>query len=71
MSMAALDGIDEVAHANFAALRTLRDELASNAPPNVNLRELSMGMSGDFEIAVAEGATIVRIGSSLFEGVVR
>jgi pyridoxal phosphate enzyme (YggS family) len=69
MTMAALDGDDGVAHANFAALRTLRDELASNAPPNVNLRDLSMGMSGDFEIAVAEGATIVRIGSSLFAGV--
>ena len=70
MTMAALDGEDGVARANFAALRMLRDELASVAPPNVNLRELSMGMSGDFEIAVAEGATIVRIGSSLFEGVV-
>ena len=70
MTMAALDGDDGVARANFAALRTLRDELAGAAPPNVNLRELSIGMSGDFEIAVAEGATIVRIGSSLFEGVV-
>ena len=70
MTMAALDGNDAVAHANFAALRTLRDELTSAAPPYVNLRELSMGMSGDFEIAVAEGATIVRVGSSLFEGVV-
>ena len=69
MTMAALDGNDAVAHANFAALRTLRDELASAAPPNVNLQELSMGMSGDFEIAIAEGATIVRIGSSLFEGI--
>lgn len=69
MTMAALDGDESIAHANFAALRTLRDELADIAPPNVNLRELSMGMSGDFEIAIAEGATIVRVGSSLFEGV--
>ena len=69
MTMAALDGDDAVAHANFAALRTLRNELASESPPNVTLQELSMGMSGDFEIAIAEGATIVRIGSSLFEGV--
>ena len=69
MTMAALDGDNAVAHANFAALRTLRDELATAAPPNVNLQELSMGMSGDFQIAIAEGATIVRIGSSLFEGV--
>lgn len=69
MTMAALDGDDAVAHANFAALHTLRDELAHQTPPNVSLKELSMGMSGDFEIAIAEGATIVRIGSSLFEGV--
>jgi pyridoxal phosphate enzyme (YggS family) len=69
MTMAALDGNDAVAHANFAALRTLRDKLARQSPPNVNLQELSMGMSGDFEIAIAEGATLVRIGSSLFEGV--
>jgi len=69
MTMASLDGDDAVAHANFAALRTLRDELARESPPNVTLPELSMGMSGDFEIAVAEGATLVRIGSSLFEGV--
>jgi uncharacterized pyridoxal phosphate-containing UPF0001 family protein len=33
--------------------------------------ELSMGMSGDFEVAIEEGATIVRIGSALFEGVAR
>lgn len=70
MTMAALDGDDSVSHANFAALRTLRDELASNAPPEVNLNDLSMGMSGDFAAAIAEGSTIVRIGSSLFEGII-
>ncbi len=68
MTMASLDGDDAVAQANFAALRILRDELARDSPPNVTLAELSMGMSGDFEIAIAEGATIVRVGSSLFEG---
>ncbi|MBA4104852.1 MAG: YggS family pyridoxal phosphate-dependent enzyme [Pirellula sp.] len=68
MTMASLDGDDAVAQANFAALRTLRDELARNSPSNVTLPELSMGMSGDFEIAIAEGATLVRVGSSLFEG---
>ncbi|MBL9162943.1 MAG: YggS family pyridoxal phosphate-dependent enzyme [Planctomycetaceae bacterium] len=71
MTMAALDGADAVARANFAALRLLRDELARESPPKVRLRELSMGMSGDFEIAVAEGATIVRVGSSLVEGLRR
>ncbi|QDT73095.1 YggS family pyridoxal phosphate-dependent enzyme [Lacipirellula limnantheis] len=71
MTMAALDGDDAVARANFAALRLLRDELARESPPTVMLRELSMGMSGDFEIAVAEGTTIVRVGSSLVEGLRR
>lgn len=68
MTMASLDGDDAIAQANFAALRTLRDELARQSPPNVNFQVLSMGMSGDFEIAIAEGATLVRVGSSLFEG---
>jgi pyridoxal phosphate enzyme (YggS family) len=69
MTMAALDGDDTVARRNFAALRQLRDALAADAPANASLRELSMGMSGDFAAAIAEGATMVRIGSSLFEGV--
>ena len=69
MTMASLDGDDAIAQANFAALRPLRDELARQSPPNVTLQELSMGMSGDFEIAIAEGATLVRVGSSLFEGI--
>ncbi len=40
------------------------------ARPGVSLDELSMGMSGDFEVAIEEGATIVRVGSALFEGIV-
>jgi pyridoxal phosphate enzyme (YggS family) len=68
MTMAALEGGESTARANFAALRELRNELAPSAPPRVSLEELSMGMSGDFEAGIAEGATIVRIGSSLFEG---
>jgi uncharacterized pyridoxal phosphate-containing UPF0001 family protein len=68
MTMAALEGGGATAHQNFAALRILRDELSLHAPPNVSLNELSMGMSGDFEAGIAEGATIVRIGSLLFEG---
>jgi pyridoxal phosphate enzyme (YggS family) len=68
MTMAALEGDESVARANFAALRQLRDELASQASPTDAVTELSMGMSGDFEAAIAEGATIVRIGSALFEG---
>ena len=69
MGMASLEGGLDVARREFAALRDLRDRLRPNCPPNVTLDELSMGMSGDFEVAIEEGATIVRVGSALFEGV--
>ena len=67
MTMAALEGGPDVAAQNFATLRELRDRLKPNAPDCVQLESLSMGMSGDFEIAIREGATIVRIGSALWE----
>lgn len=67
MTMAALEGGPAVAARNFAVLRELRDRLRPNTPPGVQLNELSMGMSGDFETAIREGATIVRIGSLLWE----
>jgi pyridoxal phosphate enzyme (YggS family) len=47
----------------FAMLRALRDRLRAAHP---GLRELSMGMSGDFEVAIEEGATIIRVGTALF-----
>ena len=50
----------------FSNLRELRDQLAAST--GLELTELSMGMSGDFEVAIEEGATIVRVGSRLFEG---
>ena len=50
----------------FAALRRLRDQLQVQCPQGVVLGELSMGMSGDFEVAIEEGATLVRIGTALF-----
>jgi pyridoxal phosphate enzyme (YggS family) len=59
MTMAALEGGLDVAAQNFAALRQLAERFG--------LRELSMGMSGDFEVAIREGATIVRVGSALWE----
>jgi PLP dependent protein len=68
MTMAPLDGGALAVRACFAMLRELRDELAAVAPADVSLTELSMGMSGDFPEAIAEGASIVRIGSLLFEG---
>jgi hypothetical protein len=69
MGMAGLNGRDDAARRDFARLRALRDMLSKNCPPNVSLAELSMGMSGDFEIAIEEGATMVRVGSALFEGI--
>jgi len=53
----------------FAQLRQLRDRLQTCCPAGTSLRELSMGMSHDFPLAVKEGATMVRVGSALFEGV--
>ena len=50
----------------FAALRNLRDQMREQALPNVSLDELSMGMTGDFEVAIKEGATLVRIGTAIF-----
>lgn len=68
MAMAALEGGPDRARRDFAALRELRDGLAPQSPPAVSLGDLSMGMSGDFEVAIEEGATMVRVGSALFEG---
>ena len=69
MTMAAREGGEIVAAENFAELRKLRDEAQQSAPEGVELQELSMGMSHDFEVAIREGATIVRIGSLLFQGI--
>lgn len=64
MTIAPLADDPEVARRCFARLRTIRDELAARG--GVPLRELSMGMSGDFEAAIAEGSTQVRVGTALF-----
>jgi len=50
----------------FARLRGLRDGLIDAGSPADRLRELSMGMSHDFEVAIAEGATMVRVGTAIF-----
>jgi pyridoxal phosphate enzyme (YggS family) len=67
MTMAALGTTPETARISFVALRELRDDLRRRT--GLALDELSMGMSGDFEAAVEEGATWIRVGSALFEGV--
>lgn len=59
-------GNPEISRPSFEGLRHLREEQAAIARPNVDLRELSMGMSHDLEIAVAEGATLVRVGTAIF-----
>ncbi len=69
MTMAARAGGEAVAAKNFGALRQLREEAMRECPPEVSLLELSMGMSHDFEAAILEGATLVRVGSLLFDGV--
>lgn len=71
MTMASLAGGRDQARRDFEKLRRLRDRLRATCPPDVSLNELSMGMSRDFDLAIAEGATIVRIGSALFEGIIR
>ena len=53
----------EMARPYFIRLRELRDDLLPSFP---NLKQLSMGMSGDFEVAIEEGATIIRVGSAIF-----
>lgn len=50
----------------FVRLRKLRDQLRQSAPAGMSLEELSMGMSGDFDIAIEEGATVVRVGQAIF-----
>ncbi len=52
---------------DFATIRALRDELQRELGLSTDLTHLSMGMSGDFEEAIAEGATMLRLGSVLFE----
>ncbi len=59
-------GPAESARPHFRALRQLRDRLASTARPRVELRALSMGMSDDLEVAIEEGATLVRVGTAIF-----
>jgi pyridoxal phosphate enzyme (YggS family) len=68
MTMAAPEEDPERCRPTFVLLRKLRDELAEKLPSPHALQHLSMGMSNDFEIAIEEGATLVRLGSVLFEG---
>jgi pyridoxal phosphate enzyme (YggS family) len=66
MTMAALEDDPERCRPTFVELRRLRDELKRQVGDRHPLTELSMGMSNDFEVAVEEGATAVRLGTVLF-----
>lgn len=68
MTMAAYEENPERCRPTFVLLRELRDRLRAAVGSAHPLTELSMGMSNDYEVAVEEGATLVRVGTALFEG---
>jgi pyridoxal phosphate enzyme (YggS family) len=68
MTMAPFEDDPERCRPVFARLRQLRDQLQQEVGDRHSLNQLSMGMSNDFEVAVEEGATAVRLGTILFEG---
>jgi len=69
MAMSGLGSDRDEARREFAQVRQLRDRMQTQCPPEVALKHLSMGMSDDFAMAILEGATLVRVGSALFEGI--
>jgi pyridoxal phosphate enzyme (YggS family) len=71
MTMAAFEEDPERCRPTFATVRELRDQLRQELGPPHCLEQLSMGMSNDFEVAIEEGATLVRIGTALFEGIMK
>ncbi|MGD0022067.1 MAG: YggS family pyridoxal phosphate-dependent enzyme [Smithellaceae bacterium] len=66
MTMAPYSHNPENARPYFFALRYLRDNISCQQIPGIQMEELSMGMTDDFEVAIEEGATIVRIGRAIF-----
>ncbi|HEL2203633.1 TPA: YggS family pyridoxal phosphate-dependent enzyme [Streptococcus suis] len=67
MTMAPIDATDDELDEIFSKMQEIQEELAARNLPRMPFTELSMGMSGDFERAIAHGATYVRIGSAFFE----
>ncbi len=65
MTMAPFTDDEKLIHKSFITLRELSEKLRPQFP-ELPLRELSMGMSGDFEIAIEEGSTLVRVGTAIF-----
>lgn len=68
MAMSTLHATEDMIRREFETVRRWRDEIAAEFHAAEQLRELSLGMSRDFKIGIACGATMVRIGSALFEG---
>jgi pyridoxal phosphate enzyme (YggS family) len=66
MTLAVFSKDTELVRACFRRLVSLRDQLREVAPDGVSVEELSMGMSGDFEAAIEEGSTVVRVGQAIF-----
>jgi hypothetical protein len=66
MTLPPVPDMPEDARPWFRRLRELRDEWRAAGIPAAMLSELSMGMSGDFEVAIQEGATVVRVGTAIF-----
>ena len=66
MTMAPREAGESELHRIFGGLKALMEEIKEKNIENVELKELSMGMSGDYEIAIMEGATIVRVGTGIF-----
>lgn len=69
MGMASNTDDEQQVRLEFRGLKQLFDKLKNQSaafPPNVDLQEISMGMSGDYLLAVEEGSTLVRVGSAIF-----
>ena len=71
MAMAGLGSGLDGARREFEQMRLLQERLLTVKPDGIELRELSMGMSRDYDIAIEQGATMVRVGNSLFNGIER
>ncbi len=66
MTLAALSDDQARVRRCFVLMRELRERLRQDAPDGIDMHELSMGMSGDYAMAVEEGATVVRVGQAIF-----
>lgn len=68
MGMASFTHNEELIRSQFQRLRLAKERFENIKSPQIDMKELSMGMSGDYEIAISEGATLIRIGTAIFGG---